>query len=501
MDRRCERLRQTIAEWKFRDESAMVAHLLNHAPSDGDAAVQIESRAASLVEASRQDHANHSLLDTFLSEYGLNNREGIALMCLAESLLRIPDRATAERLIADRIGLADWASHAGKSGSLFVNASTWALMLGSKLVEPELEFAHDPGSWLGGLRHRLGEPVVETAMRAAMGILGREFVIGTSIEAALGNAAAGASHSWDMLGEAARDAASAERYRQAYQHAIDAIAARAGKLELSDPSISIKLSALHPRYAFSQRDRVAKELVPRVAALCRAAAAGGVAVTIDAEEADRLELSLQVFEGLLADPGASQAKLGFVVQAYGKRALTVLDWLAECARKHRRRIPVRLVKGAYWDAEIKHSQAQGHPGFPVYTRKCATDLSWLVCAGRILGASDALLGQFATHNAHGIAAIMQLAGASRIVAVDVVPEKLEMARGFGATDTIDARSTDPVEAVRDLTGGQGVEYAFEAIGAFVPVAELVAEGASRPRHLQRADDLVSVVFRYHDRNF
>ena len=405
--------RESISAWKFRDEGEMVAHLLGRAPYDDAGARLIGARAEKIVAAARADAANHSLLDTFLAEYGLGSREGIALMCLAESLLRIPDRATAERLIADRIGLGDWAAHAGKSGSLLVNASTWALMLGSKLVEPEGDFARDPGSWLGRLGQRLGEPLVEAAMRAAMGILGREFVAGAKIENALQHCERGARHSWDMLGEAARDAAAAERYREAYHHAIESIGALGGKAGAVEPSISIKLSALHPRYEAGQRQRLVAELVPVVQALCRSAAEAGVAVTIDAEEADRLELSLEVFAMLLANESSAAANPGFVVQAYGKRALPLLDWLAGLGRELDRRIPVRLVKGAYWDFEIKHAQAQGYPGFPVYTRKCASDLSWLVCAAKILEQSDALGGQFATHNAHGVAAVMQLAGKRR----------------------------------------------------------------------------------------
>lgn len=417
MDSNADTIRRKITGWKFRDEGRIVEYLLRLAPYAAEDAQQIESHAAQLVRAARADTANHSLLDTFLVEYGLNNKEGIALMCLAESLLRIPDHATAERLIADRIGLADWAAHAGKSGSLLVNASTWALMLGSKLVEPEREFSRDPKSWFSGLSHRLGEPVVETAMRAAMGILGREFVVGSTIEKALQRSRPGQRHSWDMLGEAARDTPTANRYRGAYRHAIHTVARQGKDAGVVDPSISIKLSALHPRYEFSQRGRVIDELVPIVADLCREAAAGGVSITIDAEEADRLELSLEVLERLLENAGSagaqSKAQIGFVVQAYGKRALPVLDWLSALARTHGRCIPVRLVKGAYWDAEIKHAQEHGYPGFPVLTRKCATDLSWLVCAAAILERSDTLYGQFATHNAHSIAAIMHLAGDNR----------------------------------------------------------------------------------------
>ncbi len=420
-------VRSAIAERKFADESAVVGELLSQAPYTSAEASRIEECAVDIVSRARTDSANRSLLDTFLTQYGLANREGIALMCLAESLLRIPDQRTAERLIADKIKFGDWASHAGESGSLLVNTSTWALLLGSKLVETDPQFSADPGKWLGQLTTRLSQPVIEKAMRAAMRILGREFVLGTSIEKALNNSGEDASYSYDMLGEAARDADTAGRYFQSYLHAINTIGSQQKTGSTALPSISIKLSALHPRYEFSQRDRVLEELVPIAKKLCEAATDNGLELTIDAEEADRLELSLDVFECLARDPDlCSFAGLGLVVQAYGKRAVSVLEWLIALAHETGRRFPVRLVKGAYWDAEIKHAQVHGYPGFPVYTQKPSTDLSYLVCARVMLEHPGELFGQFATHNAHTVAAVMAMGS-------DISTFEFQRLHGMGAT--------------------------------------------------------------------
>ncbi|HEY5623756.1 MAG TPA: proline dehydrogenase family protein, partial [Gammaproteobacteria bacterium] len=404
--------RNAIAVAKFCDEAAAVNDLLGRLPYGPNVAARIEERAAELVARARADSADRPILDTFLSEYGLSNKEGVALMCLAESLLRIPDRATAERLIADKIQFVDWASHTGRSGSLLVNASTWALLLGSKLVDVDDNFGTNPAEWLGQLTTRLTEPVIEQAMRAAMRILGREFVLGSTIERALKASEPGQLYSYDMLGEAAREAGTAQRYLADYLHAIATVGGHS-RGDQPKQSVSIKLSALHPRYEASQRDRVLAELVPAAKRLCGAAAENGLDLSIDAEESDRLELSLDVFERLATDPELSKLEgLGFVVQAYGKRALAVLEWLVALARETGRVIPVRLVKGAYWDAEIKHAQVQGYPGFPVYTRKPTTDLSYLVCARFILEHSEQLFGQFATHNAHTVAAVMEMAGSA-----------------------------------------------------------------------------------------
>ena len=404
-------LRSRIPKWKHRDESEVVTSLLAREPYDRETGQTICEAATQLVETARSDSSSKPLLDTFLSEYGLSNQEGVALMCLAESLLRIPDQRTAERLIADKIQLGDWAAHSGRADSTLVNASTWALMLTGKLVTVDRAFTARPGQWLRQLANRISEPMVQSAMRAAMKILGREFVLGTTIDAALKNSLAENMYSYDVLGEAAREASTAERFSASYLNAIQVIGAKARSSDTRQPSISVKLSALHPRYEYSQRTRVFDEMIPVLKRLCIAAAENDVELTIDAEEADRLDLSLEIFEALARDDDLQSLRgLGLVVQAYGKRAVPVLDWLIALAMETGRLIPVRLVKGAYWDAEIKHAQVEGLQGYPIFTQKPSTDLSYLVCARTVLDHPDQLYGQFATHNAHTVAAVMELAG-------------------------------------------------------------------------------------------
>ncbi len=419
---------ETISESKFRNEESVVQDLLSEAPYDAAKAAEIQASAVALVETARSDTAARPMLDTFLTQYGLSNQEGIALMCLAESLLRIPDQRTAERLIADKIKFGDWASHSGEADSLLVNASTWALMLGSKIVEVDREFTANPAKWLGQLTTRLGEPVIQKAMRSAMRILGREFVLGTTIDKAIRNSKPSDAYSYDMLGEAAREAQTASRYFDAYMNAIETIGERSAAGEANaHSSISIKLSALHPRYEFANRERVLSELVPIVAKLCLAADKAGIELTIDAEEQDRLELSLEVFDRLATDPALrSFERLGLVVQAYGKRARGVIRWLIELAKTTERVFPVRLVKGAYWDAEIKHAQVHSYPGYPVFTRKATTDLSYLCCARLLLDHPDQIFPQFATHNAHTVAAVMEMASSSDVL-------EFQRLHGMGAT--------------------------------------------------------------------
>ncbi len=404
--------RDQIGAAKYLDEALAVHALLAQTPYDHDLGQIISCNAAALVNAARNASEDRSILDTFMIEYGLSNAEGIALMCLAESLLRVPDSATANQLIADKVSFANWAEHLGTASSQIVNASTWALMLTGKLISVDREFASNPGQWLRQLTNRVSAPVVQAAMRAAMQILGQEFVLGETIQAALTRSDKDAAYSYDMLGEGARTSADARNYYDAYTHAISAIGN--GERSPNSPrlSISIKLSALHPRYEAAQRGRVVSELYDTVRALCLQSAAAEIDLAIDAEEANRLELSLDIFEALARDESIAHWQgLGFVVQAYGKRAPRVLQWLVELARETGRRIPVRLVKGAYWDAEIKHSQVMGYPGFPVFTRKPTTDLSYLVCAGIILSNPTDLFGQFATHNAHTVVAVITMAGA------------------------------------------------------------------------------------------
>jgi RHH-type proline utilization regulon transcriptional repressor/proline dehydrogenase/delta 1-pyrroline-5-carboxylate dehydrogenase len=407
--------RAAIGEAHRQSETDAVAVILAAAELPLAAHRRIAAVACRLVAAVRGKRLDKGGIDAFLHEYALSSPEGVALMCLAEALLRIPDTDTIDLLIRDKLASADWASHLGHSGSLFVNASTWALMLTGRLLRNE-----DADGDLAGVLHRFavrsGEPVVRQAALAAMRILGRQFVIGRTIDEALGRAAAserhGYRHSYDMLGEAARTAADAARYHAAYRHAIDRIgAAAAGKPVAEAPGISVKLSALHPRYEEAQRDRVVGELLPRLVDLATAARAANIGLTIDAEEADRLELSLDLVEAVAFAPSlAGWDGLGLAVQAYQKRALTVIDWLGDLAARSGHRLMVRLVKGAYWDSEIKRAQERGLDSYPVFTRKVATDVSYLACAKRLFATGDAVYPQFATHNAHTLAAILELAG-------------------------------------------------------------------------------------------
>ena len=412
-------LRAAIAVANRRDEEEADALILAAATLSPDADRRIRETARRLVAQVREKGPARGGIDAFLHEYRLSTPEGVALMCLAEALLRIPDSETIDRLIRDKIAAADWQSHLGQSGSLFVNASTWALMLTGRMLRAE-DAPHDLGHAVQRFVARSGEPVVRQAVLTAMRILGRQFVMGRTIEEALERARSpeqhGYRHSYDMLGEAARTAADAERYHAAYAAAIAAIgAAVAGRGVEDAPGISVKLSALHPRYEAAQRERVMRELLPRLAGLAEQARDAGIGLTIDAEEADRLDLSLDLFETLAGMKSlAGWDGLGLAVQAYQKRAPAMLDWLADLARRAHRRLMVRLVKGAYWDSEIKRAQERGLATYPVYTRKVATDVSYLACARRLFAAGGAAFyPQFATHNAHTVAAVLDFAGEPR----------------------------------------------------------------------------------------
>jgi RHH-type transcriptional regulator, proline utilization regulon repressor / proline dehydrogenase / delta 1-pyrroline-5-carboxylate dehydrogenase len=400
-------------EWS---EDRAVTRLLHALELTGGARHRAVATAMALVEGSRARRDERPFLDAFLQEFGLSNQEGIALMCIAEALLRIPDDATADRLIAEKLATGDWSSHAGKSESLFVNASTWGLMLTGSILELDPSIKTDTTGWMRKFTRKAGEPLVRLAVRRAMRIIGGEFVVGRSIEEALARGAREADVglcSFDMLGEGARTQADAQRYLASYEHAIDVIgAAAAGRAPEEASSISIKLSALESRYSLLQHEQVMQRLVPLVGALVRRAAALGIQLTIDAEEADRLDLSLDVIEALAKDPTTRHwPGLGLAVQAYGKRALDVIDWVAAIARTYGRRMTVRLVKGAYWDTEIKRAQERGLDGYPVYTRKVTTDVSYLACVGRLFSHADVIYPQFATHNAHSIASVLELAPA------------------------------------------------------------------------------------------
>ena len=393
------------------DEAALVKSLIAEAGLDPDARARITALGADLVQRIRAS-AKPGLMEVFLAEYGLSTDEGIALMCLAEALLRVPDAQTMDALIEDKIAPSDWGRHLGKSASSLVNASTWALMLTGKVLDD------GPVGVVGHLKaavKRLGEPVIRTAVTRAMKEMGRNFVLGETIEKAMKRAreleAQGYTYSYDMLGEAARTESDARRYHLSYSAAITSIAGAATKGDIrANPGISVKLSALHPRYEVAKRARVMTELVPRVRALAGLARAAGVGFNIDAEEADRLALSCEVIEAVLSDPSlAGWDGFGVVVQAYGRRAGAVIDWLYALSVKLDRKIMVRLVKGAYWDAEVKRAQVLGLTSFPVFTRKPSTDVSYIANARKLLGMTDRIYPQFATHNAHTVAAILDMA--------------------------------------------------------------------------------------------
>ncbi|WP_312062160.1 bifunctional proline dehydrogenase/L-glutamate gamma-semialdehyde dehydrogenase PutA [Brevundimonas sp.] len=397
---------------KFRDERAVVAELLTEPGLTPAERADVFRDAVALVDQARASQKKQGVVESFLQEFSLGTREGLALMCLAEALLRTPDADTRDRLIAEKIGSADWASHMGQSDSLFVNASTWGLMLTGKLVDVDEEAKTDLSGFLKRIAGRLGEPVIRQAVATAVKIMGEQFVVGRTIEAALKRSdREGWLCSFDMLGEGARTTADAERYEKIYADAIEAVGKTAkGQGPEAGHGVSVKLSALSPRYEATQEDRVWEELYPRILRLALIAAKYDINYTIDAEEADRLALSLKLLERLAREPELGDWKgLGLAVQAYQKRTTETVAKLADLARSSGRRLMVRLVKGAYWDTEIKRAQVMGRTDYPVFTTKPATDLNYLVCAKALIEASPYIYAQFATHNAHTLAAVRRMA--------------------------------------------------------------------------------------------
>ena len=486
-------LRAAITAAWLRDEDAAVADLLRAARLDPTAREAVLAHAAALVESVRARAGEQTAVESFMRQYDLSSEEGVLLMCVAEALLRIPDAGTADRLIQDKLGEADWEKHLGKSDSLFVNASTWGLMLTGRLVSLGAETERDFMGALKRLTARAGDPLVRLAVRQAMRITGHQFVMGRTIDEAL-DRAAGKEHrayrySFDMLGEAALTAPDAARYLQAYRDAILALGKRGPWADVLDaPSISVKLSALHPRYEVGQRARARAELTAMLLELAQLAMAQGIGMTVDAEEADRLELSLEIIGAVFAHPSlAGWNGFGLAVQAYLKRAPFVIDWLADSARRAGRRWCVRLVKGAYWDAEIKRAQEQGLAGYPVYTRKVNTDVAYLACARRLLDAGSALIyPAFATHNAHTIAAIHHHAAGR--------PFEFQRLHGMGADLYAEVIGADklgvpcrvyaPVGSHEDLLpylvrrlleNGANTSFVNRIVDARVPVRELVAD--------------------------
>ncbi len=487
-------LRLRIAADHRRAEADLLPGLMTEARLPADALAAAQVVAARLAEGVRAARHRAGGVDALMLEFSLDSREGIALMCLAEALLRIPDAPTRDRLIRDKIGGGDWNAHLGRSPSLFVNAAAWGLLVTGRLVDSRSEGALEQA--LSSLLRKGGEPLIRKGVDLAMRLLGRQFVLGRTIGEALDNGrertAAGYRFSFDMLGEAALTAPDAQRYFAAYLEAVEAIGIAAGRSGIyAGPGISIKLSALHPRYVRAQRTRVLAELLPRVVAIARLARRHDIGCNIDAEEADRLDLSLDVFAALAAEPAlAGWNGLGFVVQAYQKRARATIDWLVALARGNRRRVMLRLVKGAYWDGEIKRAQVDGMPGYPVFTRKVHTDVSYLACARAMLAAPDALYPQFATHNAFTIAAVHAQAGDADFEFQclhgmgESIYDQVQGPAGLGRPCRIYAPvgSHETLLAYlvrRLLENGANTSFVNRIVDPAIPIADLVADPVAR----------------------
>jgi RHH-type proline utilization regulon transcriptional repressor/proline dehydrogenase/delta 1-pyrroline-5-carboxylate dehydrogenase len=487
-----------------RDESEAMHELLAQAALPPAENALVLARATDLVARVRAKASQQSAIESFMREYDLSSEEGVLLMCVAEALLRIPDKDTADKLIADKLGGANWETHLGQSDSVLVNAGTWGLMLTGKLVTLADETQRNIIGALKRLVGRAGEPVIRLAVRQAMRIMGHQFVMGRTIAEALARAAQKDNrayrYSYDMLGEAALTQPDAERYQRAYRDAIAALGKKWGQSQSTGdgadrkpiyshdaPSISIKLSALHPRYEVAKRARVQAELTPKLLELAQLAKANGIGLAVDAEEADRLELSLEIIAAVHAHPSlAGWDGYGLAVQAYQKRAPFVIDWLAEQAKKVGRPLCVRLVKGAYWDAEIKRAQEGGHAGYPVYTRKPNTDVSYLACARRLFEHGALFYPAFATHNAHTIAAIHHIAAGR--------PFEFQRLHGMG-TDlygevigadqlAVPCRVYAPVGSHEDLLpylvrrlleNGSNSSFVNRIVDESLPITELVAD--------------------------
>lgn len=490
-----KRLRQRV----HADENECVAQLLARSTADKPLRERAQKRAVDFVENCRAQGSKHDLLDAFLQEFSLSNQEGIALMCLAEALLRIPDKHTADALINEKIAAGDWGKHFRKSDSNLVNMATVGLMLTGSFVRLDDEFTGNPTSWLPALSKKVGEPVVRQAIRQAMGVMGGQYVLGRSIDEAANigreENAATTRFSFDMLGEGARTRKDARKYFDAYLAAINSIGAmieggRADNVVEAD-GISVKLSALHPRYHFSHHHTVMTELLPMLKELALRARQLNIGFTIDAEESERLDISLDLFEALVRDEElAAWDGLGLVVQAYQKRAPLVIEWLATLARESDSKLMVRLVKGAYWDREIKFAQEMGYADYPVFTVKQNTDLSYQVCAEILLDAGDVIFPQFATHNAHTVAIVWEM-----VEARDSPPFEFQRLHGMGdllygeveasdADHSLPMRVYAPVGAHKDLLpylvrrlleNGANSSFVNQFLDKDTPVADIVRD--------------------------
>ncbi|MEP0175657.1 MAG: bifunctional proline dehydrogenase/L-glutamate gamma-semialdehyde dehydrogenase PutA [Paraglaciecola sp.] len=411
-----QNFRQAVRQHIVTEEEQSVENLLQQNPLSVDAQSRVEESALKFVEECRANPDKQGLFDVFLQEYSLSSQEGVVLMCLAEALLRVPDSFTVDKLIAEKIHMGEWDTHIGHSSEFLVNAASTGLALTRKILNRSNDKPGESSNWLRKFMARVGEPVVRRATLEAMKFMGQQYVLGRDIDEAAkrgrkGNPK-GTRFSFDMLGEGARTYEDGEKYFQSYLHAIESIGKKNKESDIyAADGISVKLSALHPRYEFSHQELVLEELLPSVLQLAIRAKELGIGLTIDAEEAARLDIELDIFQALAFAPELQGWDgLGFVLQAYQKRALYVVDWLVELAKLSNRKLMVRLVKGAYWDAEIKHAQEMGFDEFPVFTRKVNTDLSYQVCAGKLLANKENIYPQFATHNAYTMTLIMQLAG-------------------------------------------------------------------------------------------
>lgn len=411
-------LRDAITNAYRMDETECVKKLLLQAEMPPAALQNIKRTAHELVIGTRKKRQKKGI-DAFLHQYDLSSEEGIALMCLAEALLRIPDKETVNRLISDKISTAEWEKHLNTSKSIFVNAATWSLLLTGKIFAPTFNNQKTLSATLKRWMSKTGGNFIRPIILQGMKIIGKQFVMGRTIQEALKRAkkleAIGYRYSYDMLGEAARTEEDAKKYFKAYQHAIEEIGKNSSnnvdKNPISQAGISIKLSALHPRYEVAKRDRVMAELVPLLLTLAQQAKQYGISLTVDAEEAERLELSLDVMEAVFSNESLNGWEgFGLAVQSYQKRAPFVIDWLADLSHRYQRRLMVRLIKGAYWDAEIKQSQLLGFEGYPVFTRKNSTDVSFLACAKKLLSQPECFYPMFGTHNAYSVAAILEMVG-------------------------------------------------------------------------------------------
>ncbi len=508
--------REEIASHHLMDETRLTGGLIERAVYTEDERRRTADIARQLVTSAREDPANHAGIDAFMREYGLSSEEGILLMCLAEALLRIPDAETADRFIAEKIAGGHWDRHRGHSDSMFVNASTWGLMLTGRLVKLKDAQGQNPFNALKRLVARSGEPFIRQAIRQAVRLLGDQFVFGRTIQEAVGRAKGfeqqGYRLSYDMLGEAARTETDATRYFERYMTAIEVIGQGAGPLKtkhtdelVGRPSLSVKLSALHPRFEPGKERRLASELAPRMLTLLRAAESRGLGVTIDAEEQDRLEPALDIFASAFLHPSmAHWHGLGIAVQAYGKRAVPVLRWLRRLSDATGKRIPVRLVKGAYWDSEIKWAQERGLPDYPVFTRKLHTDVSYLAAMRLMLSDPKAFYPQFATHNAHTLAAAFVAAGGAsyEFQRLHGMGEALYAQISGSGTLSRPARIYAPVGDHEDLLGylvrrllenGANTSFVNRLADDEAPVAQIIrdpVEAAERERREHAAIKLL-----------